>query len=50
MKSLLTGLGCVGMVLSMWGIIWGIFLRGFVWLAFVGLIMMAIASFGLEEK
>ena len=50
MKSLLTILGCVGMVLSMWGIIWGIFLRGFLWLAFAGLILMGIASLFLEEE
>lgn len=50
MKSLMILIGGLGMVLSMWGIIWGIFFRSFVWMAFVGLILLCVASIGLEEN
>ena len=33
-------LGIVGCVLALWGLIWGVFIRDFVWLAALGLLMM----------
>ena len=50
MSKLFTFLGGLGCVCTLWGIIWGIFLRGFLWLAFAGLILMGIASLFLEEE
>ena len=50
MSKLFTFLGGLGCVCALWGIIWGIFLRGFLWLAFAGLILMGIASLFLEEE
>lgn len=44
-------LGCLGCLLSLWGIIWGIFIRPFVWLAFVGMILMGLCLlFGDDEN
>lgn len=45
--AFLGGLGCV---LSMFGIIWGIFIPDCVWLAFLGLGLMAFATIFLDEE
>ena len=44
-------LGCLGCLLSFWGIIWGIFIRPFVWLALVGMVLMGVCLlFGDDEN
>lgn len=44
-------LGCLGGVLAMWGIVWGIFIRPFVWLAVVGMVfMMFYCVFADEDE
>ena len=43
-------LGFVGCVLSIWGLIWGVFIPAFVWLAFAGLVLMGISCIFLEEN
>lgn len=43
-------LGFVGCVLSIWGLIWGVFFPAFVWLAFAGLVIMGISCIFLEEN
>ncbi len=42
-------LGIIGALLAMWGIIWGIFLRGFVWLTVIGLMVMCFCVFFDDE-
>lgn len=42
-------LGVIGCVLSMWGIIWGIFLPSFVWLCAVGMVIMMFACVFMDE-
>lgn len=44
-------IGFIGMLLSMWGIIWGIFFRDFIWLAAIGMaMMMFVLVFDDEEN
>lgn len=44
-------IGIIGMLLSMWGIIWGIFIRDFLWLAAIGMVMMMfVLVFDDEEN
>lgn len=44
-------LGCLGGVLAMWGIVWGIFIRPFIWLAVVGMVfMMFYCVFADEDE
>lgn len=43
-------LGVIGGVLSMWGIIWGIFLPSFVWMCVAGMIIMAFACIFMDEE
>jgi hypothetical protein len=43
-------LGIIGMLLTMWGIIWGIFLRGFVWLSVIGIMIMCFCVIFDEEN
>ena len=42
-------LGVIGCVLSMWGIIWGIFLPSFMWLCAIGMVLMVFACVFMEE-
>ena len=44
-------LGCLGGVCAMWGIVWGIFIRPFIWLAVVGMaLMMFYCVFADEDE
>lgn len=42
-------LGVMGCVLSMWGIIWGIFLPSFLWVSAVGMVLMVLCTVFLDE-
>lgn len=46
MAIILAGIGCVG---AIWGIIWGIFIRPFVWMGFAGLALMGVATLFIKE-
>jgi hypothetical protein len=43
-------LGCLGGVLAMWGIIWGIFIRSFIWLSVVGMLLMMFYCVFADEN
>lgn len=42
-------LAVIGCVCAIWGIIWGIFIRSFVWMGFIGLALMGVATLFVKE-
>lgn len=45
--KVLAGIGCLA---SFWGIIWGIFLPQFIWLAFGGMVLMGFCLLFMDEN